>query len=54
MANQFSKAKIDFDVYQKADPASQINFGEEAKVISDAFKNVATEREGKKAALEKA
>lgn len=54
MANQFSKAKIDFDVYQKADPASQINFGEEAKVISDAFKNVAKEREGKKAALEKA
>lgn len=54
MANQFTKAKIDFDVYQKADPASQIDFGEEAKVISDAFKNVAKEREGKKAALEKA
>jgi len=54
MANEFTKAKIDFDVYQKADPSSQINFGEEAKVISDAFKNVATEREGKKAALEKA
>lgn len=54
MANQFTKAKIDFDVYQKADPASLIDVGKEAKVISDAFKNVATEREGKKAALEKA
>jgi len=54
MANQFSKAKIDFDVYERADPSSLIDVGAEAKKISDAFKNVATEREGKKAALEKA
>ena len=54
MANQFTKAKIDFDVYQKADPESLIDFGAEAKKISDAFGNVAEERGKKKAALEKA
>jgi len=54
MANQFSKAKIDFDVYERADPESLINWGEEAKKISDAFTNVATERQKKKDTLEKA
>ena len=54
MANQFTKAKIDFDVYERADPESLIDFGAEAKKISDAFGNVATERGKKKAALEKA
>ena len=54
MANQFSKAKIDFDVYERADPESQIDWGKEAKVISDSFANVAKTRGDKKAALEKA
>lgn len=53
MANQFAKKDIDFDVYERADPASQIDWGKEAKVISDAFTGVAEERQKKKAAIEK-
>ena len=53
MANQFSKAKIDFDVYERADPESQIDWGKEAKVISDAFGTVAKDRTQRKAAVEK-
>jgi len=53
MANQFSKSKIDFDVYERADPESQIDWGKEAKVISDAFGNIAKDRTERKAAVEK-
>ena len=31
MANQFSKAKIDFDVYERADPESQIDWGKDER-----------------------
>ena len=48
-----SKSKIDFDVYERADPESQIDWGKQAKTISDTFANIAEERETKKAAIEK-
>ena len=53
MANQFAKKTIDFDVYERADPESQINWGEQAKVISDAFAGIAKDRQERKAAVEK-
>ena len=48
-----SKSKIDFDVYQKADPESQIDWGKQAKTITDTFTGIVDEREKKKAAIEK-
>tara|TARA_R100000654_G_scaffold74818_1_gene110158 strand:- start:218 stop:2161 length:1944 start_codon:yes stop_codon:yes gene_type:complete len=53
MANQFAKKSIDFDVYERQDPASLIDWGKQAKVISDTFTGIAEEREKKKAAIEK-
>ena len=53
MANQFAKKTIDFDVYERQDPASLIDWGKQAKVISDTFTGIAEEREKKKAAIEK-
>ena len=53
MANPFTKKSIDFDVYERADPAAAIDWGKQAKTISDAFQNVADERAEKKAAIEK-
>jgi len=54
MANQFKKDKIDFDVYERADPASNVDWGAETKKITDAFEGVAKVRTEKKAALESA
>ena len=54
MANQFKKDTIDFDVYAKANPESRVDWGAEAKKISDSFAGVAKERTEKKAALETA
>lgn len=53
MANEFAKKSIDFDVYERADPESQIDWGKEAKVISDAFGDIAKDRTQRKAAVEK-
>ena len=53
MANQFAKKDIDFDVYERADPESQIDWGKQAKVISDTFSAIAKDRQDRKAAVEK-
>jgi hypothetical protein len=54
MANQFSKKSIDFDVYQKQDPASTVDWGKAAKDIADSFQGVVDEREKRKGEIEKA
>ncbi|NRA80197.1 MAG: hypothetical protein HRU18_18505 [Pseudoalteromonas sp.] len=53
MANPFTKKSIDFDVYERANPEAAIDWGKQAKTISDAFQGVADERAKKKAAIEK-
>ena len=52
MANPFTKKSIDFDVYERANPEAAIDWGKQAKTISDAFQGVADERAKKKAAIE--
>lgn len=47
------KKDIDFDVYQKQDPSSVVNWGAEAKKITDTMQKVVDEREAKKAAITK-
>lgn len=43
-----AKRNINFDVYEKPDPSQNINWAEQAKVISDAFTGVATDRAKRK------
>ena len=43
-----AKRNINFDVYDKPDPSQNINWAEQAKVISDAFTGVATDRAKRK------
>ena len=54
MANQFSKKSIDFDVYERQDPASTVDWGKAAKDIADSFQGVVDEREKRKGEIEKA
>jgi hypothetical protein len=49
-----SKSKINFDVYERADPSSQIDWGEQAKKITDTFTGIRDERQKKKDEIEKA
>ena len=53
MATKFTKEKIDFDVYQKSDPESQVDWGQAAKDITTTFEGIRTERQGRKDAIEK-
>lgn len=43
-----AKRNINFDVYDKPDPSQNINWAEQAKVISDAFTGVAEDRAKRK------
>ena len=54
MANQFAKKNIDFDVYERQDPASTVDWGKAAKDIADSFQGVVDEREKRKGEIEKA
>ncbi len=47
------KKDIDFDVYEKQDPESVVNWGAEAKKITDTMQKVVDTREEKKAAITK-
>ena len=49
-----SKSKINFDVYERADPSSQIDWGAQAKKIADTFTGIKDERQKQKAEIEKA
>ena len=54
MANGIpSKSKINFDVYERADPESQIDWGEQAKNITGVMESIRDERQIKKAQIEK-
>ena len=53
MANQFAKDKIDFNVYERADPDSQVDWGKAAQDITKTFEGIRDVRQGKKAELEK-
>ena len=53
MANQFAKDKIDFDVYERADPASQVDWGKAAKDITTTFERIRDTRQTKKDAIQK-
>ena len=52
MANQFSKSKIDFDVYERANPQSQINWAQEAKDITKRFEDIRDDRITRKKELD--
>ena len=54
MANKFAKKTIDFDVYERQDKDSLINWSKVGADITKAFSDVATARETKKAAIQKA
>ncbi len=53
MANRFAKKTIDFDVYERQDKESQINWGKVGADITKAFSDVATDRQAKKDAIQK-
>lgn len=54
MANGIpSKSKINFDVYERADPESQIDWVEQAKKITGVMESIRDERQIKKAEIEK-
>lgn len=52
MANQFKKDKIDFDVYERRDPDSQVNWAKAAQDITKTFEGIRDERQGRKDKLE--
>ena len=52
MANQFKKDKIDFDVYERQDPDSQVNWAKAAQDITKTFEGIRDERQGRKDKLE--
>jgi len=52
MANQFKKDKIDFDVYERRDPDSQVNWAKAAQDITKTFEGIRDERQGRKDELE--
>ena len=45
MANRFAKKTIDFDVYERQDKESQIDWSKVGADITKAFGDVATERQ---------
>ena len=54
MANGIpSKSKINFDVYERADPESQIDWVKQAKKITGVMESIRDERQTKKAEIEK-
>lgn len=54
MASQVpSKKNIDFDVYEKANPASQIDWSKQAADITKVFTDIRDDRETRKAEIEK-
>lgn len=53
MANRFAKKTIDFDVYERQDKESQIDWSKVGADITKAFGDVATERQAKKDAIQK-
>ena len=52
MANQFKKDKIDFDVYERRDPDSQVNWAKAAQDITKTFEGIRDARQGRKDQLE--
>ena len=48
MANQFSKKQIDFDVYERANPESQVDWSQAAKDITDKFETIRDDRQTRK------
>lgn len=48
-----SKKEIDFDVYQRQDPASTVDWGKAAKDITKTFEGIRDTRQAKKDAIEK-
>ena len=48
-----SKKEIDFDVYQRQDPASTVDWGKAAKDITTTFQGIRDTRQAKKDAIEK-
>ena len=47
-----SKKEIDFDVYQRQDPASTVDWGKAAKDITKTFEGIRDTRQAKKDAIE--
>ena len=48
-----SKSKINFDVYERADPSSQIDWGAQAKKIADTFTGIKDERQKQEVRISK-
>jgi len=48
MANQFSKKQIDFDVYERANPESQVDWSQAAKDITDKFETIRDDSQPRK------
>ena len=53
MASVPNKKNIDFDVYEKANPASQIDWAKQAADITKVFTDIRDERDTRKAEIEK-
>ena len=53
MATKFTKQKIDFDVYEKANPESQVNWADQAGKLTKVVEGIRDERQGRKDAIEK-
>tara|TARA_R110000803_G_scaffold164313_2_gene228045 strand:+ start:53 stop:1990 length:1938 start_codon:yes stop_codon:yes gene_type:complete len=54
MANKFTKEKIDFDVYERQDPASQVDWGKAAADITKTVAGIRDERIKRKGEIDKA
>lgn len=48
-----SKKNINFDVYERQDPTTQVDWGEQASKITKTFEGIRDERQGRKDLLEK-
>tara|TARA_R110002110_G_scaffold259326_3_gene475072 strand:- start:7579 stop:9585 length:2007 start_codon:yes stop_codon:yes gene_type:complete len=48
-----TKKDINFDVYERADPTSTVDWGEQAKKITDTFEGIRDDRQGRKAEIDK-
>ena len=53
MATKFTKQKIDFDVYEKANPEAQVNWTEQTQKLTSTIEGIRDERQGRKDAIEK-
>ena len=54
MATKFTKEKIDFDVYERQDPASQVDWGKAAADITKTVAGIRDERVKRKGEIDKA